>query len=61
MWVNKMVQEMEVVTIKEEEVVEDHNQEIPLEAEEEAIIAEGTMIAPIERTMPIARTTMITM
>ena len=57
MWVNKTVQEIEIVMIKEEEVVEDHNQEVSLEEEEEVIVARGTMtIAPTERTTPIART-----
>ena len=55
-----MVQKTEIVTIKEAEVVRDHNQVISLEAEEEAIIARRTTIILTERMTPIART-MITM
>ena len=60
MWVNKTVQEMEIATIKEEVVVADHNQEISLEEEEEAMIAEGTMIVLMEMMMPMAKMTMPT-
>ena len=50
------------MTIKEEEVVEDHNQEISLEAEEEVIITKGTIkITPTEKMMPIARMMIMTM
>ena len=55
MWVNKTVQEIEIVTIKEEEVVADHNQEITLEAEEEEVTEETTTVVPTEGMTSIAR------
>ena len=54
MWVNKTVQETETATIKEEEVLKDHNQEISLEAEEEAIVTiKMTTKTPTERMTPM--------